>query len=390
MEKKVYSVSDITLSIKRLLEESLPTLWIEGEVSNFKTHYSGHLYFSLKDENAQISAVMWKSRADSLDFELRDGLLVQVLGNVRLYEKSGRYQVDVLQMKPSGAGLLQKAFEELKMRLFSEGLFAEENKKPIPAFPEKIAIITSPTGAAIRDILNILRRRAPYLDIYVRPCQVQGKGAEKEIAKAIAEINSMDNIDVIITGRGGGSLEDLWAFNEEVVARAIYNSRIPVVSAVGHEIDFTISDFVADLRAPTPSAAAEMIVSDHRDIINTFSGIHSRLVISSKNNLDFLRQKIVALQKSHGLKRTTDIIHQYAQRIDELNIRSVNNIKNYLKIKNLIISSLCNSVPNLALSSRTARMNCFLPSLVSRSMPFCIISTFRSSSALIYSSSGAR
>lgn len=321
MEKKVYSVSDITRTIKTLLEEGLPTLWIEGEVSNLKAHYSGHLYFSLKDNDAQISAVIWRTRAGQMAFNLEDGMQIKVLGNIRLYEKSGRYQIDILQAQPVGIGDLQQAFEELKNRLLEEGLFAEENKKPIPEFPQVVAIVTSPTGAAIRDILNVLKRRAPYLDILIRPSKVQGIDAAKDIASAIGEINKQKQADVIIVGRGGGSLEDLWAFNEEIVARAIFNSKIPVLSAVGHEVDFTIADFVSDLRAPTPSVAAELVVSDKTELANMFLGSYAQMQTAIKTGINSLNQRVATLQKSYGLRRSEDLINQYAQRVDEMNIR---------------------------------------------------------------------
>lgn len=347
MEKKIYSVSEITKTIKMLLEQSLPTLWIEGEVSNFKQHYSGHFYFSLKDNDAQIAAVMWRSRAEQVDFELEDGLQVRALGNIRLYEKTGRYQIDILQIQPAGAGALQLAFEQLKKKLYNEGLFDDSLKKPLPSFPEKVAIITSPTGAAIRDILNVLKRRAPYLEIAVYPAKVQGEGAAAEIAGAIRLANATKEADVIITGRGGGSLEDLWAFNEETVARAIFDSEIPVVSAVGHEIDFTIADFVADMRAPTPSAAAELIVPDWLDIQNTFSGFRTRILQAFKNGLNQRRQYILTLKNSYGLRRSGDVIRQYMQRIDDLSARFTHNFSHMMIQKKDRFDQLRKRIDNL-------------------------------------------
>ncbi|MCB9057176.1 MAG: exodeoxyribonuclease VII large subunit [Calditrichae bacterium] len=321
MDKKIYSVSEITQTIKMLLEQSLPTLWVEGEVSNFKEHYSGHLYFSLKDSDAQISAVMWKSRAQFSDFPLEDGLQIRALGNIRVYEKTGRYQIDIIQIQPAGTGKLQAEFEILKKKLYQEGLFAEENKKPPPLFPQSVAVITSPTGAAVQDILQVLKRRAPYLNIYIYPVKVQGIGAADEIANALKLANETPFIDVIIVGRGGGSLEDLWAFNEEIVARAIFMSQIPVVSAVGHEIDFTISDFVADLRAPTPSAAAEMIVPAIEDVANTFNSLNSRIIYALNSYLEYKKQRILSIKNSYGLRRSADIIRQNIQRVDDLAYR---------------------------------------------------------------------
>ena len=329
MEKKIYSVSDITFTIKSLLEESLPTIWVEGEISNFKIHFSGHQYFSLKDENTQLAAVMWRSRVERNPFNPEDGMLVQCLGNIRVYEKTGRYQLDVLQVKPAGIGNLQQAFEELKTRLMAEGLFNSETKKTLPQFPNKIAFVTSPTGAAIKDMLHVLKRRAPYVEVLLFPVKVQGENAAHEIARAINELNEYKDIDLIICGRGGGSLEDLWAFNEEIVARAIYNSKIPLISAVGHEIDFTIADFVADMRAPTPSAAAELAVMDKRELAGILLSYNNRILAAINVKIENIKQRLLNYKKSYGFKRSPDLIHQYAQRVDELNMRRINSYKLY-------------------------------------------------------------
>ncbi len=253
------TITQISEKIKDLLEMQIPSLWLEGEISNFKSHYSGHFYFVLKDEGAQINAVMWRSRTSGLSFEPADGMLVQALGNVTVYPKAGKYQFDIVQMYPAGQGFLQLEFNRLKEKLDREGLFDTAHKKPIPLYPQKIAVVTSSTGAALQDILQILKRRAPEIAVQVFSVQVQGEKAGDEIAAALQEINRRREADCIIAGRGGGSIEDLWAFNEEKVARAIFASKIPVISAVGHEIDFTVADFVADLRAATPSAAAEIV-----------------------------------------------------------------------------------------------------------------------------------
>lgn len=314
----IFSVSELTHTIKYLLEENIPTIWLEGEVSNFKAHSSGHFYFTLKDNNAQISAVIWRSRAAMLDFEIEDGMRVQTLGNVRIFERSGRYNFDILRIQPAGLGKLQMEFERLKKQLEAEGLFAEEHKKPIPKYPLKVGVITSDTGAAIRDIINVISRRAPNVQIILRPVQVQGEGAAKDIARAIEEFNDFGKVDVLIVGRGGGSLEDLWAFNEEVVARAIFNSRIPIISAVGHEIDFTIADFVADLRAPTPSAAAELTVPDFAELKRKILRFIQQMQRAVSMKIERYRQQITALQRSYGLRRPEDLLHQYALRIDEL------------------------------------------------------------------------
>lgn len=320
-QAQVYSVSEITRTIKLLLEENIPPLWIQGEISNFKAHYSGHYYFTLKDENAQISAVMWKSRTANLTFVPEDGMLVQALGSIRVYERSGRYQIDVVRMQPAGVGRLQMEFERLKNKLKEEGLFDPEFKKPLPAFAHKIGVVTSETGAAVRDIINVLKRRAPHIEIILRPAKVQGEGAAADIARAIEEFNEFGQVDLLIVGRGGGSLEDLWAFNEETVARAIYQSRLPVISAVGHEIDFTIADFVADMRAPTPSAAAEIAVPDYVMLKSSLTDLRDRLLSAIKGILQQYREKINALQRSYGLRRPEDLLKQYAFQLDELTSR---------------------------------------------------------------------
>jgi len=316
MEKKIYSVTELTRTIKNLLETHLPSLWLEGEVSNYKRHYSQHLYFTLKDANAQIAAVMWRSRAVRLPFEPEDGMHLRVLGNVRVYEQGGRYQIDILQAEPAGVGSLQIAFEQLKARLHAEGLFDDRHKKPLPLFPKRIALVTSPTGAAIRDMLNILSRRAPYVDIFILPVAVQGENAAASIADAIEMCNRHRCADVIITGRGGGSLEDLWAFNEERVARAVFNSRIPVISAVGHETDFTITDFVADLRAPTPSAAAELVVTDKEEWLARLSGQAGRLMQAMRHLLQYKNDQLNRLSESHVMQRWQDRLNQNRQRLD--------------------------------------------------------------------------
>ena len=318
---EIFSVSHITRIIKSLLEENIPAIWVEGEISNFKPHYSGHLYFTLKDPDAQISAVVWKSRTSNLTFDPEDGMLVQAYGMIRLYEKSGRYQLDIIRMQPAGIGKLQLAFEQLKQKLDAEGLFDPSIKKGIPFFPEKIGIVTSATGAAIKDITNVIRRRAPHVQLIVRNAKVQGTGAAEDIANGIREFNQYGDVDLLIVGRGGGSYEDLWAFNEEVVARAIHESAIPVISAVGHEIDFTISDFVADLRAPTPSAAAELAVSDSRELRENIILIQNRITQLFLKKIEFARERIRNIQTSYGYKKPINDIRQYAMQVDELSLK---------------------------------------------------------------------
>lgn len=330
LSSNIYSVSGITRIIKSLIEENIPAVWVEGEISNFKQHYSGHVYFTLKDSEAQISAVFWKSRVASLDFDPEDGMLVQALGTIRLYEKSGRYQLDIIRMQPAGVGQLQLAFEKLKQKLDAEGLFDPSHKKSIPSFPEKIGIVTSETGAAIKDITNIIHRRAPHVQLIVRNTKVQGTGAAEDIATALKEFNKQSEVDLIIVGRGGGSYEDLWAFNEEIVTRAIYGSNIPIISAVGHEIDFTISDFVSDLRAPTPSAAAELAVPDARELKENILYLKKRLndIIISK--IEISRERINYIKNSYAFNRPQDILKQYALQVDDLNNKLVKSISNLI------------------------------------------------------------
>src|ERR1700757_1459567 len=261
---KVFSVSELTRSIRGTLETKFGPVWVQGEISNYKLYPSGHQYFTLKDQRAQIGCVIWRDTMAPVRQPLVDGAQVQVYGTVTVFEARGQYQLSVQILQPRGVGLLQAKFEALKRKLEAEGLFAQERKRALPKFPKRIGIVTSPSGAAIRDILNILRRRARGIEILINPVRVQGTGAAAEIASAINDLSNPSTIwpplDLIVIARGGGSIEDLWEFNEETVARAIAAALVPIVSAVGHEIDFTIADFVADLRAPTPSAAAELIV----------------------------------------------------------------------------------------------------------------------------------
>jgi exodeoxyribonuclease VII large subunit len=267
---KVLTVSELTRTIRGTLETKFAAVWVQGEISNYKAHPSGHRYFTLKDQRAQISCVIWRDTMLPPKQPVADGTQVQVYGAVTVFEARGQYQLNVQILQPRGVGLLQAKFEALKRKLEAEGLFAPERKRPLPKFPRRIGIVTSPSGAAIRDILNVLCRRAPWLQILINPVRVQGIGAAQEIAVAIRELATSNeafaSVDLIVVTRGGGSIEDLWEFNEEIVARAIVHSPLPIVSAVGHEIDFTICDFVADLRAPTPSAAAELIVPDVIDL----------------------------------------------------------------------------------------------------------------------------
>ena len=273
---KVFTVGELTRQIRGALETKFGGVWVQGEISNYKLYPSGHQYFTLKDQRAQIACVIWRDAIAPPREPLVDGTQVQIYGTVTVFEARGQYQFNVQILQLRGVGLLQAKFEALKRKLEADGLFASERKRSLPKFPRRIGIVTSPSGAAIRDMLNVLRRRAPWLQILINPVRVQGTGAAQEIAVAIRELASPNKaftpLDLIVVTRGGGSIEDLWEFNEEIVARAIFNSTVPIVSAVGHEIDFTICDFVADLRAPTPSAAAELIVPDMIDLQRRIDG----------------------------------------------------------------------------------------------------------------------
>lgn len=317
-ESPIISVSELTRRIKQALEIRFPSVLVQGEISNFKRHTSGHLYFTIKDEGAQISGVMWRSRAVFLSFQPEDGMKVVVSGRVSVYEVRGNYQIEALSIRPVGVGELQMAFEHLKRKLADEGLFDPERKKSLPGYPERIGIVTSPTGAVLHDMLNILRRRFPGLEIIVSPVNVQGPGAAGEIARAIDDFNEFGEVDLLIVARGGGSLEDLWAFNEEVVARALARSRLPTVSAVGHETDFTIADFVADLRAPTPSAAAELVVKDRKPLLEIVGdywySMHNQLLTMVR----YRKENIQHLLRSHAFNKPLDLLRNNSQRIDEL------------------------------------------------------------------------
>jgi len=338
MQAKIYTVTDITREIKNLLEQSFPTLWVEGEISNYTLHSSGHRYFSLKDENAQIRCVLFRWEGRRLVFEPQDGMKVFALGNITVYEKSGQYQLNVIRLHPVGIGELELAFQQLKERLYNEGLFDEAHKKPIPEYPEAIGVVTSPTGAAIRDIIKIIQRRAPSVKIILNPVRVQGEGAAEEIALAIKDFNDYKKIDLLIVGRGGGSLEDLWAFNEEIVARAIYDSKIPIISAVGHEVDFTIADFTADLRAPTPSAAAELAVKNRIEVLKEVRNLFKTLVSTQRLILDDYKSRVLLAKESYGFKKSVDLIAQRAQRTDELLKSLLKEIKKYFNSKKKSLS----------------------------------------------------
>ena len=320
----VLSVSQLTRHIRGLLEESLPMAAVEGELSNVKRAASGHVYFNLKDEGAQIRCVMFRAAAASLRFDPEDGLQVILRGRLSVYEQRGEYQIIVLVLEPKGAGALQLAFEQLKRRLEAEGLFDPARKRPLPYLPRAIGLVTSQHGAAIRDVLQVLERRFPGLPVLIRSSAVQGEQAAEEIAQAIADLNRVaghNHLDVIIVGRGGGSVEDLWAFNTEVVARAIAASKVPVVSAVGHEVDFTIADFVADLRAPTPSAAAELVVPVRLELLAGVQDLRARLLNRIAGRVRQSRERWEGLRAR--LDSPEALLGQMAQQLDALDERLV-------------------------------------------------------------------
>ena len=327
--RHILSVSQLTSVIKSTLESKLTDVWIEGEISNFRVPSSGHIYFTLKDSSSQIRAVLFRPSARMLKFVPKEGLHVLCRGRISVYEFRGEYQIVIEYMEPRGIGALLMAFEQLKERLSKEGLFNEARKRPIPPFPKKIGIVTSPTGAAIRDILTVIERRFASVEIVIAPASVQGERAAPEIVDAIGDLNRIEGIDVIIVTRGGGGIEDLWPFNEEIVARAICNSRIPVISAVGHEIDYTIADFVADLRAPTPSAAAEMVVKNKEDILRHLGTLYQGLLYAQKTFLGKKRERINSL--SARVFSPEREIGRYFQRLDDVEVRLKNAIKIIIK-----------------------------------------------------------
>ena len=300
----VYSVSQLNSYVKGVLDkdENLAHIFVTGEISNFKDHYSGHLYMTIKDEAASIKAVMFAGNASKLRFRPENGMKILAFGTVSLFPRDGSFQLYINDMQPDGVGALNIAFEQLKKKLEAEGLFSNVYKKPLPGFPMRIGVVTSSTGAAVQDVFNVLKRRFPVAQVVLRPCQVQGEGAAKDIAKAIYEFNEQKAADVLIVGRGGGSIEDLWAFNEEIVARAVFASEIPVISAVGHETDYTICDFVADLRAPTPSAAAECAVPDIYELKASLVSMKQHLFTLTRNLVNIERSKVSSIEKTLVLR----------------------------------------------------------------------------------------
>lgn len=336
--RHIFSVTELNNAAKRLLEGQFPAVWIEGEISNLVQPRSGHLYFTLKDDNAQIRAAMFRGNNVHLNFRPKDGVQVLLRGRLSLYAPRGDYQLIVDQMEEAGLGALQRAFEQLKARLQAEGLFDDGRKQPVPLRPARIGVVTSPTGAAIHDILTVLQRRFPLTEVIVYPTLVQGNEAPAQICAAIAKANVRNECDVLIVGRGGGSLEDLWCFNDEKVARAIVASRLPIVSAVGHQIDFTIADFVADLRAPTPSAAAELLSADADELLNTLDGYERWLEDWITDLIERKREQLGWLTRQ--LKHPGKRLEEHNQRLDELELRLRQAIQRNLQLHSSKLGTL--------------------------------------------------
>lgn len=319
---RIYTVSQITEVIKAELESSFPVAWVEGEISNFKCAPSGHLYFTLKDERSQLQAVMWRSDARRTRFDLKDGLKVVCRGRITVYEARGQYQLVTDLIEPKGKGALQLAFEQLKEKLRAEGLFDPARKKPLPLLPKTLGVVTSPRGAAIVDILRTINRRFSRIHILIYPARVQGEGAADEIVEGIDYLGRRPDVDVIIVGRGGGSIEDLWAFNEEKVARAIARSPVPIISAVGHEVDFTIADFVADIRASTPSVAAEIVIKEEQTLQERIDNLRKRLAQAVLYGLQERQHRLLALSQHRSFQGFRMALLGLEQRVDDLEQRA--------------------------------------------------------------------
>ena len=341
---QILTVSELTKEIRRTLEEAFEQVSVIGEISNFKAHVSGHWYFSLKDSDAVINCTMWKGFNQYVFFTPQDGMKLIVNGKLTVYAPRGSYQLDIRSMKPAGLGELQEAFEKLKKKLEAEGLFDEKFKKPIPTFPKKIGIVTAIGGAAFKDLISVAKRRFPLVEIVIAPARVQGSGAAESIVKSIKLLNEYPAIDVLIVARGGGSIEDLWAFNEEIVARAIFKSKVPIISGVGHEVDFTISDYVADLRAPTPSVAMEIATPDINEIENF---INEFLAKSSSNIEDIIEtriQDVNSFSRSYGFRLSLDMLNRKSQQVDYSISKILQSIERYSMIYDKKISLFAKSL----------------------------------------------
>jgi exodeoxyribonuclease VII large subunit len=366
LERTVLTVSEVSERIKIVLEDTFLDVWVEGEISNLRTPASGHSYLTLKDARSQLRAVLFKLQRRYLRFDPKDGMLVIARGRISVYEPRGEYQMVLDYMEPKGVGALQIAFEQLKGRLAEEGLFDASRKRPLPALPRRLGIVTSPTGAVIRDMLQILRRRFANLGVCVYPVRVQGDGAAAEIARGVELLNRYAGIDVIIVARGGGSLEDLWAFNEEAVARAIYASKVPVISAVGHEVDYTIADFVADMRAPTPSAAAELVIRPKAELHAELRAVAQRLERAMQHRLEALRARLEACRQRRVLKDPWSPLHTLEQRLDEFSARLARTIRARLHLAREALEGGEAAVTHLSPATRVGLLRARLTALEQR------------------------
>jgi exodeoxyribonuclease VII large subunit len=366
VDRKIVTVSELTALVRELLEDNFEHLWVEGEISNLALPSSGHIYFTLKDAGATIRCVMFKSSARAMKFRLNDGMKILLRARMTVYDQRGDYQLVAEYAEPLGLGALQLAFQQVRDRLAKEGLFAESRKKPVPSLPSTVGIVTSPTGAAIHDILNVIGRRYANLQILIAPAKVQGEGAAAEIASAIADLNRYPGTDVIIVARGGGSIEDLWAFNEEIVARAIAASKLPIISAVGHEVDVTISDLVADLRAPTPSAAAELVVNSKAQMLADCNSLERRLVQAIQRLLLDSASRLEILSLS--LKDPEIIIERFMQRLDDLQQRAESSLADAVNSGKKRVESALNSIRLCSPSSQIRKMESQLENLSLRSV----------------------
>lgn len=369
----VYTVTQLTTSIRSILESTFPEVWVEGEVSNLRIPSSGHVYFSLNDQDSQIRAVLFRRVAAGLPFHVENGLTVLAKGRVSVYEPRGDYQLLLEYLEPKGIGALQIAFEQLKKRFDQEGLFDPARKRSLPFFPRRVGVITSGTGAALHDVVTVVHRRCPVIRLRVFPVAVQGAGAAQEIADAVRLANQHTDLDVLIVGRGGGSWEDLWSFNEEVVVRAIAGSRIPVISAVGHEIDFTLSDFAADYRAPTPSAAAESVSPVLVDLVDGLRDKNTRLARAMRGTFRFHRHQVeLAL---HALPVPSQILQRQVQRVDELSFRLGSGIRAMLAAVRPRLDAFTTGLQRIGPGQSWQRGSLMLPQLLqrlSRAMPWVI------------------
>lgn len=362
---RILTVSELTLSLKKTLEEKFERVSIVGEISNFKSHVSGHWYFNLKDSDAVINCTMWKGLNQMVFFTPQDGMKIIVNGKVTVYPPRGTYQLDIRSMKPAGIGELQEAFEKLKAKLEKEGLFDEKFKKPVPSFPHKIGIVTAIDGAAFRDMISVAGRRFPLVELVISPAIVQGSSAAGRIAESINLLNQKSDVDVIIVARGGGSIEDLWAFNEEIVARAIFKSKIPVITGIGHEVDFTIADYVADLRAPTPSVAMELATPDQADIIALIDEFLYNSSQHAKNVISNGKEEIRSFLNSYAYRNVSNITGQKSQRLDIAMSDIQNNMKLFMNALKNKLSLLAKIIDNND-TNRTLRKGYVLVSQDSR------------------------